>query len=204
MGEEIFEKIYQARSAEAQREIYDTWSETYDADVKAQGYATPARMAAALAGVMERYDAPILDFGCGTGLSGAALAGVGFTVIDGVDISEGMMASAGARGVYRDLRVIPVGEPFSVAPGTYGAIAAVGVIGSGAAPLSVLDDLAACLASGGYLTFSFNDHTLEDPAYEAWVRGEVDAGRMGLRHRDYDAHLTGLDMKSAVYILEKS
>lgn len=204
MGDEIFKKIYQARSAEAQRDVYDEWSESYDADVKAQGYATPARLAAALAGVMDRHDAPILDFGCGTGLSGAALAGVGFSVVDGVDISAGMMASASARGVYRSLSVIPAGSPFQAEPGTYAAITAVGVIGSGAAPLSSLVDLAGCISRGGFLAFSFNDHTLKDPSYEHWVREEIAAGRMELRHRDYDVHLTGLDMKSAVYVLEKS
>lgn len=204
MGDSIFDRIYAARSPDEQREVYDDWSKTYDQDVREQGYVTPSRLAAALAGLLDRHDAPILDFGCGTGLSGTALAGVGFSVIDGVDISEGMLAAARDRGVYRNLRLIPADEAFRVEPGSYAAIAAVGVIGAGAAPLSVLDDLSKCLGKGGLLAFSFNDHTLEDPAYEFWVREQLDCGAFWQRHRDYDAHLPGRGMKSVVYVLEKA
>ncbi len=204
MAKSFLDRVYAARSSEEQRALYDDWSASYDQEVSENGYATPGRTAALLAGVLTPHDAPILDFGCGTGLSGAAMAGVGFAVIDGVDISERMLATARARGVYRDLRAIPLGAPLDIPVGAYRAITAVGVIGAGAAPLPVLDELMSCLAPGGMLAFSFNDHTLGDPAYEARVKHHLATGTVRQLVRDYGDHLPGRDMKSMIYILEKT
>ncbi len=204
MAKSFLDRVYAARSSEEQRALYDDWSASYDQEVFENGYATPGRTAALLAGVLTPHDAPILDFGCGTGLSGAAMAGVGFAVIDGVDISERMLATARARGVYRDLRAIPLGAPLDIPVGAYRAITAVGVIGAGAAPLPVLDELMSSLAPGGMLAFSFNDHTLGDPAYEARVKHHLATGTVRQLVRDYGDHLPGRDMKSMIYILAKT
>ncbi len=51
-------------------------------------------MAAALAALVGDLDAPLLDLGCGTGLSGEAFMSAGFSVIDGTDFSETMIAVA--------------------------------------------------------------------------------------------------------------
>ena len=87
-------------------DIYNDWADTYDEDLIQAGYATPARVAEALARFEADRTQPVLDFACGTGLSGAALSAEGFTLIDGCDISEGMLERARARGVYRYLRLI--------------------------------------------------------------------------------------------------
>ncbi|MGY9013111.1 MAG: methyltransferase domain-containing protein [Rhodobacterales bacterium] len=48
-------------------------------------------------------DLPIIDVDCGTGLVGQELAKAGYTVIDGVDISDKMLAHAKETGVCRHL-----------------------------------------------------------------------------------------------------
>ncbi len=202
MADKFFDKVYGTEGAKAMRTLYDDWSDSYDDDVMGAGYATPARCAAALAAHLTPHTAPILDFGCGTGLSGQALAALGFTTIDGVDLSEGMLATARKRGVYRDLRKIEA-DDIGVAKGDYAAIAAVGVISSGAAPASTLGVLTKLLAPGGLMVFSFNDHALEDPTYEAAVADETGSGRARVLFRDYGDHLPGRDMKSLVYVLER-
>ena len=204
MTERHIDKAYTARTPEETRAVYDAWSATYDAEIADLGYATPGRAAALLAAFLGDHDAPILDFGCGTGLSGAALAAVGVSVIDGMDISEGMLATARARGVYRALTLLDPAEPVPAERGAYRAIAAVGVIGAGAAPLATLDRLVDLLEPGGLLVFSFNDHTLKDPACEARVALLVGGGLMAQRTRDYGDHLPGRDMKSVIYVLEKT
>ena len=75
--------LWQPRSPEETKALYTDWAKTYDSDVTGAGYATPGRVARALAEVAD-LTAPLLDFGCGTGLSGVALAAEGFTAIDGV------------------------------------------------------------------------------------------------------------------------
>ena len=52
----------------------------------------------------ERRDqVEVLDMGCGTGLVGKYLGEYGFTNIDGVDASTGMLAESREKGVYRSL-----------------------------------------------------------------------------------------------------
>ena len=203
MAEKFLDKVYKARTAAETRALYDDWSATYEAEVAENGYATPARCADALARCVA-VDAPILDFGCGTGLSGLALRAAGFTTLDGVDLSADMLAQARAKGLYRALRQIGATDPLGVTPGDYAAIAAIGVIGAGAAPIAVFDRLMEALAPGGHLVLSFNDHALADPENEARLDTWVASGRARLAFKEYGPHLPKLNLNSNVYVLERT
>ncbi|UWR20873.1 class I SAM-dependent methyltransferase [Sulfitobacter sp. S190] len=202
MSEKFLETVYAARDSDATRAIYDSWSSTYEDEVASHGYATPDRCAAALAQFVDDLTAPILDMGCGTGLAGVALRNAGFLTIDGVDLSADMLEIARSKGIYRNLKVIDAEARLT--PGAYTAIAAVGVIGAGAAPATLLSDIMHALPSGGKSVFSFNDHTLADPGFEAAVNEWVDCGAACLLFREYGDHLPGIDIKSNVYVLEKA
>lgn len=204
MTKSFLDKAYGARDAASTRQLYDDWSATYEAEVGENGYATPGRCAAALADYMDDKSAPILDFGCGTGLSGLAFKLAGFTTIDGLDLSAEMLEVARAKGVYRNLDQIEADGKLAHTPGDYAAIAAVGVIGAGAAPLSVFDTLMYGLASGGKFVFSFNDHALEDPANVARINEWTDCGAARLLFHEHGEHLPGINLKSSVYVLEKA
>ena len=72
MAEEkrFLDAVYALETSEATREFYDNWSQTYDAEVTENGYASPGRVAAALAQIVPHQDKPLLELGCGTGVSG--------------------------------------------------------------------------------------------------------------------------------------
>lgn len=193
-------KVYGARTPEEVRRLYADWAESYDAEIGEAGYATPARVAAALRAAGSDPAQPVLDFGCGTGVSGAALKSAGFEILDGLDLTAEMLALAEAKGLYRRLAVI---GPEQAPPGGYATIAAVGVIGPGAAPLAVLDRLVAALPKGGHLGFSFNDHALAEPDYAQAVPALADAGRVRVVCEERGDHLPGIDVKSTVYVLRK-
>lgn len=203
MTKTYLDKVYDARDASSTRDLYDDWADSYEAEVGAQGYATPDRCAAALAKYLDDKTSPILDFGCGTGMSGGALSNAGFEVIDGMDLSADMLAEANNNGVYRKLTHVEADEGFYHIPGDYAAIAAIGVIGAGAAPIAVFDHLMNGLGKGGMLVFSFNDHTLQDPCNEARLNEWLDCGAAALLFREHGDHLPGLDMKACVYVIEK-
>ena len=95
----FLDKAYKARDAASTRALYDDWAASYEAEVAENGYATPARCAEALKGQTADMSAPILDFGCGTGLSGLALKLAGFETIDGVDLSAEMLEGARSKSV---------------------------------------------------------------------------------------------------------
>lgn len=203
MSDGFLDKVYNVKGADATRALYDEWSASYEAEVAENGYATPGRSAEALASAMGDLTCPILDFGCGTGLSGLALKLIGFTQIDGVDLSAEMLEQAKSKGIYRSLSQIDADGPLSNVH-DYAAITAIGVIGAGAAPLSVLDNLFNALSKDGFLCFSFNDHTLEDPAFEARVHDLIEAGLAKQISRDYGDHLPARNMNSVVYVLQKT
>ena len=204
MQKNFLDHVYDARDAEETRALYDAWAASYEAEVGANGYVTPDRCAAALARFTDDLAAPVLDFGCGTGLSGAALRKAGFTCIDGVDLSRDMLQQARAKPVYRNLRQIEAGDPPVDTPGHYAAIAAIGVIGAGAAPIGTFDTLMSCLGTGGKLVLSFNDHALKDPVYEARLSEWIDCGAARLLFSENGPHLPARNIKSKVYVIEKT
>ena len=204
MTKGFLNKAYGVKDADSVRQLYDDWAATYEAEIAENGYATPGRCAEALAGHAADKSAPILDFGCGTGLSGLALKLAGFETIDGVDVSADMLKGAESKGIYRNLSRIEPGGGLPGEPGDYAAIAAIGVIGAGAAPIDVFDTLMHHLDQGGYLVLSLNDHALADPVNEAKISEWVDCGAARLLVRDYGPHLPGIDLKSNVYVIEKA
>jgi len=203
MTEKFLDKIYNARDPESTRDLYDAWAASYEEEISENSYATPRRAAAALAKFSPDTSAPTLDFGCGTGLSGLALKLAGFDCIDGVDLSPDMLAHATHKQVYRTTQQIEAGAPLAHKPGDYFAIAAIGVIGAGAAPIKVFDTLMHGLARGGLFVFSFNDHALAEPQNEGRINEWTDCGAATLLFREYGDHLPGKRMKSNVYVLEK-
>lgn len=194
--------LWQRRSLDDTIQLYADWADRYDADVKSWGYATPARIAEALAAHLPDKSAPVLDFGCGTGLSGLALKAVGFLTVDGTDISAEMIAQVAGRDIYRNLWQSESGV-LDFAPGDYAAITATGVISVGAAPPETLDTVLDYLAPGGLLALSYNDATLTDPAYMEALDHAIAAGKVGLRFFKHGPHLLEKDMKSTVYVLER-
>ena len=202
MTKTYLDKIYSADSADL-RPFYAQWAQSYDQEVGENGYVTPLRIAEALARHVKDLSIPILDFGCGTGVSGQAFQEAGFLTIDGVDISAEMLEVAAQKKIYRRLEVFAPESGPNVKLGAYSIIAAVGVIGAGAAPLAVLDQIMALLAPKGLLVFSFNDHTLEDPAYDGRVENYVKQGQAALHLKDYGDHLPKQKINSNIYILEK-
>lgn len=198
------DKVYDARDADSTRVLYDKWAASYENETGAQGYVTPMRCAAALAEFTEDFDAPVLDYGCGTGLSGLALRHAGFTTLDGCDLSPEMLERARSKGIYRNLNKVEAGAKPLHDKGDYAVIAAIGVIGAGAAPISLFHDLMHTLAPGGKLVFSFNDHALEDPANEAGLCEWLDCGAARLLFREHGPHLPGIDLKSNVYVVERT
>lgn len=192
-------RVYDVSGDDATRSLYDDWAETYDCDLEEAGYATPARIAAMLTRMRPDRSAPVLDFGCGTGLAGQRMHERGYALIDGCDMSEGMLARARARGVYRDLWCSAPGA--ALPRGRHAAIVASGVISKGAAPAEALDPLVAALGHGAVLIFSYNSHTIGDPVYEAKL-AEL-AGPLRLIATETGDHLPEIGLTSTIYAFEK-
>lgn len=204
MSDTFLDKAYDTTGVAATRDLYTNWAASYDDEVSQNGYATPGRCADALKAETQDFSAPILDFGCGTGLSGLALTLAGFSTIDGMDLTQDMLDKAAEKRLYRALSLSDPSALFPVKPNDYGVICAIGVIGAGAAPVQVFDMLFDALGQSGKFVLSYNDHTLEDPEFEARIASAVNAGNVKILFEEYGDHLPGIGMKSKVYVLEKT
>ncbi|MEM9317545.1 MAG: methyltransferase domain-containing protein [Pseudomonadota bacterium] len=193
--------LWKPRGLEETQALYDNWAKRYDDDVTGAGYQTPARVAQTLAATVPDKSARILDFGCGTGLSGAALVAVGFSEINGTDINKSMIAKAKAKGIYSKLWVSAPGDP-DITPGDYAVITATGVVSLGAAPPEMLATLLNCLTPGGYLALSYNDATLADARYVDAMDAAC-AELAELVSKEYGPHLKAKGMGSDVYVLRR-
>lgn len=181
--------------------VYADWAESYDAEVGARGYRTPDRVAVALAQFADP-SALVLDFGCGTGIGGAALRKAGFTRIDGTDVTMQMLEKANARGIYRKTwHSTP--DDMGFGRGDYSVIAAIGVISLGAAPAETLDHVVEKLPTGGLLVLSFNDPTIADQSYQLALQAQVSSGRAEVLLREHGPHLDDVGMGSDVIVLRR-
>ena len=203
MADPTHNNIWKPKSVHESLQVYADWAPSYDADVRGWGYATPKRIAQALSEHLPEPDAPILDYGCGTGLSGLELRSAGFMTFDGTDISKEMLDAAAKRGIYRDVWQSKAGD-LDVLPGTYRAITAMGVISLGAAPPETMDLVLNALAPGGLLALSYNDPTLDHAPYLDKLDEIQRDGAARLLFDEYGDHLPGKDMKSHIYIFEKT
>ena len=96
--------------------------------------------------------AEILDWGCGDGAAGAVLSGLGYRVIDGMDVASGMLARARERGVYR--RLFSAGSPADLPDRSYDAVIASRVFSGDDASVEVLDGLVRLLRAGGVMSLA--------------------------------------------------
>lgn len=202
MTEKFLKKTYGLNKPEELLAHYNAWADSYDAEVGDNGYATPGRIAAAL---WQQYPDPfldILDFGCGTGLSGLALRAAGFETIDGTDPSPEMLAQAAAKDAYRTLIPMNIDKPLT--EGAYPAIVGCGVLSTGAAPPETFAVIMKALPRGGLFAFSLNDHALADAGYTRAINEWLDCGAARLLFKEYGEHLPGADLKSEVYVIEKA
>ena len=85
------------------KEHYDEVALNYDGVYLRAGYPDPSKVATHVGKITKNKKAKIIDFGCGTGLVGQALAQDGFEDICGLDASNGMLGQARDKKCYKSL-----------------------------------------------------------------------------------------------------
>ncbi len=165
MSGSMVDRVYRATSPEEQEAAYDGWSERYERDLCALGYRLPAVAAAVFARFVPGDAAPILDAGCGTGLQAEPLAALGYGPIVGIDLSPGMLAVAGSKGIYAELHRMPLGVQLEFADGRFAAALSMGTLTPGHAPAESLDELVRVCRPGARIVFSLRSDPGQGPTY---------------------------------------
>ncbi len=177
------ERLYGARDLDELRSEYDRIATAYDTElVEGRGYRSP-RAVAAVARRLLPADAIILDVGAGTGLLGAELSEAGFSRLDGLDLSPGMLAEARRKGIYGDLREAKLGDELEYETAGYDGVVAAGVLTTGHAPAASLDELVRITRPGGHVIFTLRSDNEGPPGFEEKMADLAEARRWELVER---------------------
>ena len=154
------------------RRLYDAWAPTYDEDIYATLRITgTARIAALLHHFTSDPAIHILDVGCGTGAAGAELHKLGFTIIDGLDLSPGMLDVARRRGIYRYLVAADLLQPLTLGPDRYDALLSAGTFTAGHVDARPLPDLLGVVRPGGHFAFVVGSGFWSRGGFETMLSG---------------------------------
>jgi predicted TPR repeat methyltransferase len=200
----LLNAAYNIENKDDAKRLYDDWAAGYADEMAANGYAAPARTADALAKYAADKAAPVLDLGCGAGLSGAALGDAGFSTVDGADFAPRMLKAAAERGVYRDLVLTDLSDPLPGAPDQYANMCAVGVFSPGHAPASLIAKVMNALPRGGCFAFTLNEHAMKDAEYGCWMRELLDTGYASLLFKELGPHVPGIGLQAEVWVIRRS
>lgn len=169
-------QVYAATTPEELAQAYAAWSAGYDRETAASGYCLPFLIAAWVARYVARDAGPLLDAGCGTGLSGPALKALGYQNITGLDMSSEMLGLAGSRQAYTELKQAALGGPLPWADGHFAAFFSTGVFTQGHAPASSLEELVRITRPGGMAVFTVREVVLDAGGFFAIFKALEDAG----------------------------
>lgn len=192
-------KAYKVKTGSETAAFYRNWAATYDEELQHQGYAQPHRCAEALLEQLDDRNAPIIDLGCGTGLSGAALSQAGYAHIDGCDFSSEMLEKANRRDVYNRLFRANLNTPPIVEDAeTYRAALAVGVFSYGHVSPDAIDEILRILKPGGPLIIGVNAHFYDEGSLCAKVDALAAENRLVVLAWEHGDHIPGAGIEGWV------
>ena len=179
-SEERVQWVYASENNRQLEERYDQWANEYDDNLTDDfGYVMP-RMAAETFARFVPKDGKVLDAGAGTGLVGVELNKLGYSDIEAMDLSRGMLEVAGTKNVYGALHQKVMGEPLGFESGTFDAIIGVGVLTLGHAPAHSLDELVRVTKPGGVVAFTLRPDVYAENGFREKQEQLVSEGKWEL------------------------
>ncbi len=160
--------VYGAKDTSAVAALYDKWAATYDAEMAKAGYRHPSIALALLARHLPKRAAPLLDAGAGTGLIGDWLTIMGYPLVEALDISEGMLTVARAKGCYSAYHCLVLGERLPFADGHFAGVISAGVFTTGHVGPEGLDELVRICGKAGVIVLTVKG-TLWDDGFSAHI-----------------------------------
>ena len=189
------------RPGDPSEKIYDEWSADYDSDLAVEwGYIGPKIAVDALDAYCPKKESAIIDLGCGTGLVGGELRSRGYSLIDGLDVSSGMLEQAGAKGHYRHLTKADLTKRIPLADAAYDVGICVGAMGAGHLGTEHIPELLRIIKPGALLVIYMNAKAYLDEDYEPRLRALEAAGHWRIEKIEASNYMKNLDRPGRLII----
>lgn len=202
--ENYLERVHQSKTVEDTRQVYDTWALTYDKTLSAIGYKSPWLVAAIITARVPDKTTPILDIGCGTGMSGQGLAQAGFSVIDGIDLSPEMLDQARIKDIYRTLSPVDLTGPIDIEDNTYGAAISVGTFTIGHVGPDRIPEIMRVIRPRGLFALTVRADAWRDHGYEDLLHDYAEQNLLTVLDNHVQSHFEGRDQKAHFLLLGKN
>ena len=160
------ERVYASSNNQELSESYDAWARTYEQDTADNWGRRDPDVGVEVFANHVSTDASILDAGAGTGLIGKLLSDRGYGNLVGIDLSEGMLEQSRAKGVYRDLRQMVMGERLDFPDDRFDAAISIGVLTQGHARPDSFDELVRVVKPGGKIAFGLRTDVYEEQSFK--------------------------------------
>ncbi|WP_033069894.1 class I SAM-dependent DNA methyltransferase [Thalassospira australica] len=148
-------------------DYYDKWAQSYDADLPKMGYDAPKRAAEIMREQGVAFDAPILDAGCGTGLTGLELAKAGYTDITGIDLSLESLQTAEDKEVYRHLKKRDMNKTLAFGDNGFAAVQCIGTLTYVRETRQLFSEFCRVVKPGGIVCFTQRTDLYDDAFIKA-------------------------------------
>lgn len=186
------EEAYGLDDKESMVDFYQKWADDYDRQMLDNlKYLSPALIAQILMRFMPDREAPVLDIGCGTGLTSLLLYENGYTNIDGLDFSADMLRVAGERNIYRKLIEADLNIPLNIADNQYFAAVSSGTFTHGHVGPEPLDEIFRILQNDGLLACTIHLDLWQSGGFSSKLQKLTDDGVIRCLYREQDRYYEG-------------
>lgn len=150
--------------------LYDQWAGRYNTElINEYGYIAPFITVDKLKNFHLDKDIEIIDVGCGTGLVGLELHKLGYSNIDGYDISQEMLKAAKKTKIYKSLKQVDLNLDSFSPNKTYDLLICVGSFGYGALGPKAFINLLKLVKSRGLIMILMNSEPFISENYQKYI-----------------------------------
>lgn len=182
---DFLQRAYALTDAASAEMLYNAWADNYDNDLNTLKYRSPQ---AAVDAMIEHVDEQnmsanaklqVLDAGCGTGMDALCLNRsrlAGHVLVDGLDLSTGMLDVAQKHGIYRKLEVADLSKRINCNDSCYDIALCVGTLTKGHVGPQLIKELVRVTKPAGLVIATVHDEIWQSGGYMAEVHRLEGAG----------------------------